>query len=123
MSNRHPGYGERPEDITGEECSGTTLPILLTLVELALSVLWVGAIMNASSRSVNLRIVLVVFCLLVFGSSLHTVKVTNGWCDWRYIPQSDKTIAALTLAAGLAMIAATCYVCCSFYTWAQGTSE
>jgi hypothetical protein len=123
MTNRHSGCGERPEDATGEECAGITLPNLLTLVELLLSVVWVCTIMYTSPCSVYLRIVLVVFCFLVFGFSLHTLEVTNGWTDWTNVRPFDKTIAAIALSAGLAMIAATCYVCCSFYTWAQGTSE
>jgi hypothetical protein len=123
MANRHSGCGVRPEDMPEEECSGTTLPILLTLGGLLLSVVWVGAILYASPFSAYLRSVIVMVCALVCGLSLYTIKATNGWSDWADIRPLDKTIAVITLTAGLAILAATCCVCYWYTFWAQGTSE
>jgi hypothetical protein len=132
MTDRHPSWlDRRPEDKTDVEWAGQKLLILLTLVELLVSVLWVGAICDVifshtetlSPRGLCLFIVLAGVGLFIFGVSLYTLKVTHGWRYWDDLARREKTVALLSIGAGIAVIATTCIACYLLFTWAQSMAD
>ena len=85
---------------------------ILNVAVLLLSAFWCFYFISIITNQYDYeQIAIVVLWLLIFGVNLYTLKITSGWGQYRYeLTRYEKTIAALSIVSGLAVIAITCFV-------------